>query len=56
MVLINEKANIELGRLGLSNFKLYNAISQKRMVLIGTLKELFFIDYSNYPNTIIEEQ
>lgn len=55
VILINEKVNVQLGKLGLSNFKLYNGISQKRMELKGSLKELYFIDYSRYPNTIIEE-
>jgi hypothetical protein len=56
VILINSKTNIQLGKLGISNFRLYNGISQKRMVLSGSLKELYLIDYSRYPNTIIQEQ
>ena len=56
VLLVNSKTNIVIGKLGITNLTLYNGISNKRMILIGSLKELYLIDYSRYPNTIIEEQ
>ena len=54
MNLINEKNNILIGKLGIHDLKLYNGISNLKMILIGSLKEMFMIDYSHYPKTIIE--
>ena len=41
--LINEKNNILIGRLGIENLRLFNGISNTRMLLKGSLKELFMV-------------
>ncbi len=38
--------------MGITNLDLYTGMSQKRMVLNGSLKDLYFIDVTEYPNTI----
>ena len=53
--MINSKVKIEIGKLGMSNLKIYNGISDQRMILEGGLEELYLIDYSRYPQTISEE-
>ena len=44
------------GKLGLTGFKLLFGQSTRKMLLNGGLEEMWFIDYSNYPYTIIEQQ
>lgn len=43
-------------KIGIDDFRLAFAQSNKRMLIQGTLGELYLSDYSNYPNTIIKEQ
>lgn len=40
----------------MENFELMFGISNVRMVVTGGLEQLSLKDYSNYPDTVIEEQ
>lgn len=52
--LVNRKNRVMFGRLGLTGFKLLFGQSTRKMLLQGGLEEMWFMDYSNYPYTIIE--
>jgi hypothetical protein len=52
VTLVNEKIKTIIGKMGITNLDLYTGISQKRMLLKGSLKDLYYIDTTNYPNTI----
>jgi hypothetical protein len=54
--LVNEKSKTVIGKLGMTNFTLFNGMSNKGMHLLGSLKQLYFMDYSGYPKTITEEK
>lgn len=54
--LVNEKTKGLLGKIEIADFDLRLIVSQKRMMLSGTNRQLCFIDYSAFPFTIIEEQ
>ena len=41
-----------MGTLGITKLNLYMGISTKRTALIGSLKDLYYFDTTNYPNTI----
>lgn len=51
--LINRKNKVMFGKLGLTGFNLLFGQSSRKMILSGGLEEMWFIDYSNYPYTII---
>ena len=44
-----------MGKIGITELDLYTGISQKRLCLLGSLKQLYLVDYSRYPNTILQE-
>ena len=54
--LVNEKSKTLIGKLGMTDFTLFDGMSNKRMHLLGSLKQLYFVDYSGYPKTITEEK
>lgn len=45
-----------MGKASIVDLVLFNAMSQKRMILQGSLRQLYFKDYTNYPHTILDEQ
>lgn len=45
-----------MGRMGITNLDLFMGTSQRRMLLVGSLKDLYLIDKTNYPSTIHSEQ
>jgi hypothetical protein len=56
VTLVNQKIKTVIGILGITDLNLYAGISQKRMVLEGSQKDLYYIDTTNHPNTIYTEQ
>lgn len=52
VTLVNEKVKSIIGKIGITNLELFMGISQRRMLLIGSLKDLYLIDNTNYPQTI----
>jgi hypothetical protein len=43
-------------KIGLTGFELQFAQSTRRMIIDGAITELFLLDYSGYPHTILTEQ
>jgi hypothetical protein len=56
VILVNAKSKTQIGKIGMTNFKMNFGMSNIKMSLVGSLKQLYFIDFSRYPNTIFEEQ
>jgi hypothetical protein len=56
LTMVNSKTKTVLGRLGIADLKLYMGMSQKRMVLEGSQRDLYYIDTTNHPYTLTEEQ
>jgi hypothetical protein len=56
VTLVNQNIKTVIGILGITDLNLYAGISQKRMVLEGSQKDLYYIDTTNHPNTIYTEQ
>lgn len=54
--MVNRKTKTVLGRLGITDLKLYMGMSQRRMVLEGSQRDLYYIDTTNHPYTLMEEQ
>jgi hypothetical protein len=50
--MINQKVKTIIGKIGITKLNLYTGISQKRMILKGSLKDLYLIDTTSYPQTI----
>lgn len=54
--LINTKTKVFFGEMTMQHFEVMFGISDLRMVVTGGIQQLSLKDYSNYPETIIEEQ
>ena len=52
VALVNRKNRVMFGKMGLNNFKLLFGQSTRRMLLQGSMEEMWFADYSKYPYTI----
>lgn len=56
VALVNRKNKVMFGKMGLNNFKLLFGQSSRRMLLKGSMSEMWYADFSKYPYTIYEEQ
>ena len=49
VTLVNEKVGSVLGTMGISDLQLFLGVSQRRTLVVGSLRDLFLIDRTNYP-------
>lgn len=56
VALVNEKVKSVMGTMGISDLQLFLGVSQRRTLVVGSLRDLFLIDRTNYPCTIHQEQ
>lgn len=56
IALVNCKNHVMFAKMGLNRFKLLFGQSTRRMLLQGSMEEMWLADYSKYPYTIYTEQ